>query len=464
MEADKEVPTLDRTRSLRILALGFGLSFIHLFWYGSPWTAWLAFFCYAPFLYWLREYSKRPFVAGLTFGYFYALMNTYWLAQFVGRWTNSLLVSIFVIIVVGTVWGTFYGLACVLRARIGFLQSSLAFAILLTVTELARMNIPELEFPFCPIGEPLIAYSVLAKSLQTASYAMFLVLAVNSFLTIVRFDFIRSLRADFARLRRPLIIFACCFAAAVLLANLGTPKSEQKLGLRVALGQLGTDLAYGDQHTEASRVREAVDDLSQQAMAQQADLLILPEGIASFRTTPETPFSLYPNLEVLFGTQHGTGPRYQGAYLWDGHGFRYTDKKRLVVFGEYVPFRGIIPYPAGFQLPTGDLAAGSERHTLEVKKGITVGPLICFEALFPGSAKEFQNLDASFLAVMSLDDWYIGTNAIPRLVIAARWRAVETGKWITRVGSLGRTMVIDPHGQIRAQIPEGERKLLIYDL
>ena len=463
----KEKPKLDpieRAKSLKLLALGFGLCFIHLFWYGSPWTAWLALVCYAPLLSWLQTYSRHPFVAGVTFGYFYALMNVFWLAQFVGRWTDSVFVGAFVIFVIGGVWGCFYGFACWLRTKIGFLQSAIYFAILLTAIELGRMNIPQLEFPFCPIGEPLVAYGSLAKSLQTVNYTMFMTLLVNSFLTIVNFKFIQSLKGDLPKFKKPVAIFGLCLIAALLLASLDGKNPLKPLGVRVALGQLGTDLAYGDNRTEEMRVMEAGNDLIQQAVQQKADLLIFPEGVTAFRTTPYTPFTLRPNLKVLFGAQRGTSPTYQSAFLWDGNGYRYTDKNRLVVFGEYVPFRGIIPYPSGFQLPSGDLAAGNERHVLEVKPGVTVGAMICFESLFSSSAKDFDVLNASFLTIMSLDDWYMGTSAIPRLEIAARWRAVETRKWIVRVGSLGKTMVIDPKGRVMAEIPTGERRLLVYDL
>ena len=450
-----------RSTSLKTLALGFGLCFIHLFWYGSPWTAWLALICYAPLLYWLRTYSKRPFVAGLTFGYFYALMNTYWLGQFVGRWTSSILIGAFVIFVCGTVWGCFYGFACWLRTKVRFLQSSLFFAVFLTLIELARMHIPQLEFPFCPIGEPLVVYGALAAGLQTAYYAIFFTLCINSFASVFSKGLFDSLEP---RIRRNATVVGLCFVVVLILTFFVSPGTPKPVGVRIGLGQLGTDLAYGDHRTEDMRVAEAGDDLTQQAIAQKTDLLIFPEGVSSFQTAPFTAFTLTSNQKVLFGAQRGEKPRYQSAYYWDGREFHYTDKKRLVVFGEYVPFRGVIPYPAGFQLPSGDLAAGTERHLLEVKPGVTVGALICFESLFPSSAKEFNDMNPSFLSIMSLDDWYVGTNAIPRLVIAARWRAVESRKWIVRVGSLGKTMVIDPFGRITAELPTGERKLLVVDL
>lgn len=466
--ADQDLELLrlaNKQKSLRLLAAGFGLCFIHLFWYGSPWTAWLGLICYAPFMAWLREYSKRPFLAGLTFGYFYALMNAYWLGQFVGRWTESVLIGGFVILVVGTVWGCFYGLACWIRTKFRIFDYQMVFALLVFAMEMARMNIPQLEFPFTPIGEPLIAYWPLANVFKSANLCCAMTLVLNAWASILILVF-NTQRLKEMRSSLPALVGR--FAMVGLLAigiGLILPKQTSKpLGVKVALGQLGTDLAYGSQMTEFMRVQRAGDALINQAEQAGADLLILPEGVTSFANLPSTPFQLKPNLKTLFGAQRGTGPRYQSAYMWSGHGFKYTDKNRLVVFGEYVPFRGIIPYPKGFQLPSGDLAAGTERHLLDVKPGVTVGAMICFESLFASSAQDFEKLNPSFLAVMSLDDWYVGTNAIPRLQIAARWRAVETKKWLLRVGSLGKTMVINPRGEVTQELPVGERALLVVEL
>ena len=459
------MPEFSRKNSLRMLALGFGLTFIHLFWYGSPWTAWLAFVCYAPFMLWLQDYARRPFFAGWVFGLFYGVMNETWLGQFAAKYTSSLFVGFLMVFIIAGVWGCFYGFACWLRTKIQFLRYLPLFGVLIFFMEFCRMNVPQLEYPNCPIGEPLVVYPIIATALMSAYVCMFFVLIANGLIASV-FSKPRSFYGPYKTLslKNPLLL-AALFMMLPFGANLISLKTARKpIGIRVALGQLGTDLAYSEESSKPFLIKVAANDLTRQAIAQKADVLILPEGLTHFDVQPDTPFTLYPNLPVIFGAQHGKSPTYQSAYLWNGRTFEHTDKRQLVVMGEYVPFRDILPYPQDLKLPSGDMQNGKERHLLEVKPGIKVGALICYESMFWRSSQEFNEMNADFLTIISLDDWYMGTNGIPRLAICARWRAVETHKWIVRVGSLGKTMVIDPRGNVMAELPTGIRKLLVYNL
>ena len=436
-----------------LLSLGFALTFIHLFWYGSVWTAWLALFCYAPFLVWLRLYSKRPFLAGWVFGLWYAILNNYWLGQFIGKWTQSVFIGGLAVFIVGTVWGIFHGAsALVAKKFIGSMGAASAIApIALWLPDLLRSYIPEFAYPFTPLGEPLVVYS---SAIVFAPHCYFVSLIVCVFSVYCS----RSQRES-----KPIIESIVVCGLIWLGSVIGPTPTIKPTPTKIALGQLGFDLAYTEDGLKLFKIREAANDLIRQARAQKADVLILPEAVAAFATTPNTAFDLPPDMPVLFGAQRGTSPRYQSAYLWDTKGFQFTDKTRLVVFGEYVPLRGIIPYPSGFQLPAGDLAEG-EAKLLTLPNGLKIGTMICFESLFPGAGRNLKNLEPDILSIISLDDWYMGTSAMPRLEIAARWRAVETGKWIFRVGALGKTMVIDPQGRVRAELPTGERKLLVYQL
>lgn len=436
-----------------LLALGFGLSFVHLFWYGSVWTAWLAFVCYAPFLAWLRFHARRPFLGGYVFGLWYALLNCFWLGQFVSKWTQSALVGALAVFIVGSVWGCFYGFAaCAALQRRLEKIGWLAIALSISVMDQLRQSIPEFNFPFTPLGEPLVVYPLVGLATKYAFLLTFFVLGFN-LLWVYKLKKVVLVPMVFA------------FQAVFGLVGLFTSEIKRQVPpMKIALGQLGFDLAYTEEGLKPFKLREATIDLIARAKAEKADLLIFPEAVASFANAPQTVFELPDDLPILFGAQRGTSPRYQSAYLWDGKTFQHTDKTRLVVFGEYVPLRGIIPYPAGFQLPAGDLAPGDAPTPLRLQNGKTIGAMICFESLFSGAGDALREAKVDFITIMSLDDWYMGTSAIPRLEIAARWRAVETRKWVFRVGSLGKTMVIDPFGRVRAELPTGERRLLTYEL
>jgi apolipoprotein N-acyltransferase len=458
-----------------VLLIGLGLLVPHYLLYGSPWTAWIAFIGYAPLMWWFVKVGKRPFRCGFSFGLFYAWFNVYWLGQFVGKWTGSIVVSSLVILFMGLAWGFFYSLALwitkiVQKRNEGYAVLTLALA--LSIIEFIRTNLPQLEFPFALMGTPLVAYPFIAKSFGSELSMTAITLLFNGLIALVALnarevkasetETLSKLEPNFDKRAYVRSLFILIFCIPLVRSN--RPDCIDSGTIKIALGQLGFDLAYTDPAQQENKLRAATENLIIQARAAKSELLIFPEAVAHFENQPATAFGLPPDFKLLFGASRGTSPRYQSAYLWDQTRFSHTDKKRLVVFGEYVPFRNIIPYPSGFKLPAGDLIAGSERKKLDLGNGRSVGPMICFESLFFESANDFKNQNAGFLAVMSLDDWYMGTSAIPRLILAARWRAVESGRWVARVGSLGKTAIIDPNGVIKAELEIGENKILPYEI
>ena len=183
----------------------------------------------------------------------------------------------------------------------------------------------------------------------------------------------------------------------------------------------------------------------------------------SVQFPPITPFSLPNDVAVLFGGRRGRTPQFQTAFAFDHGRWAFADKSRLVVFGEYVPGRDYIPFLSSFKVPSGDLRAAEKVSAVKVA-GITVGPLICFEALFWDVAHAQSENGAQLLAVMSLDDWYIGTSAPEQLKLGSVWRAIETGLPVVRSASLGYTMAVDQRGRVLGEAPLGHLSWVVADL
>jgi apolipoprotein N-acyltransferase len=172
------------------------------------------------------------------------------------------------------------------------------------------------------------------------------------------------------------------------------------------------------------------------------------------------PFDVEDIGNVVIGGQRSDETvSYQSAFGFDGE-WTHADKTKLVIFGEYVPFRSRLPFLDAFGLPDSDLAPGGEVGTLSVG-GLEVGPVLCFEALFEEVSRVSADRGCEVLAIMSIDDWYQGTGAIDALTAGAVMRAIENGLPIVRSASLGPSMVISPKGDIIASSRLGETTTVI---
>jgi apolipoprotein N-acyltransferase len=139
---------------------------------------------------------------------------------------------------------------------------------------------------------------------------------------------------------------------------------------------------------------------------------------------------------LLFTSQGRLADRYQ--------------KRRLVPFGEFVPFGSVLGrlIPATREGVPSDKLPGHRLEPLLID-GVPVGPLICWESAYPGDARQLTRDGARLLLVMT-NNASFGTGAGPRQHLAAgQLRAVETGRTIVQAAVTGISAVIEPSGRTR---------------
>ncbi len=133
-----------------------------------------------------------------------------------------------------------------------------------------------------------------------------------------------------------------------------------------------------------------------------------------------------------------------------GLGSPYT-KRVLLPFGEYVPLEDIIGWPAWLAPPTFQKVAGDQPIAYTLANGIVLSPLICWENLFAGLARESVRKGAQLLVLLTNDGWFGRTAEPIQHNLASVLRAVENRVPIVVSSNSGPSMIIDAYGRVIAQ-------------
>jgi apolipoprotein N-acyltransferase len=150
----------------------------------------------------------------------------------------------------------------------------------------------------------------------------------------------------------------------------------------------------------------------------------------------------------------GRAGRVEGVY----------DKFHLVPFGEYLPLEPLLGALGLTKLVgIGSFASGEGPRTFHAPGAPPVGPLICYEIIFPGAVTAADDRPG-WLVNVSDDSWF-GPWAGPRQhLVIARVRAIEEGLPVVRGTNTGISAVIDPLGRVRARLKMNEAGVLDAEL
>ncbi len=138
------------------------------------------------------------------------------------------------------------------------------------------------------------------------------------------------------------------------------------------------------------------------------------------------------------------------------------DKIHRVPFGEYIPFRELLP---GFIIDridmNRDLAPGTNFNPVPLGENVRAGVAICYEGIFSYLTRAFALRGANVLVVLSNDAWYPTSSEPEQHLANAVTRAVETGLTMVRCGNNGGSLVVLPTGEITQvlEVPGAEKRL-----
>jgi apolipoprotein N-acyltransferase len=165
---------------------------------------------------------------------------------------------------------------------------------------------------------------------------------------------------------------------------------------------------------------------------------------------------------VLAGTLRGIVQDREVRAVWnsmqavDGQGriVGTYDKAHLVPFGEYVPLPAWVPLRK-LTAVSMDISTGPGPRTLDLPGLPPVGPMICYEVIFPGAVVDRAHRPEWMLNLTN-DGWFGISSGPYQHFAAARMRAIEEGLPLVRAAYTGISGVIDPYGRVVASLGLGK--------
>ena len=165
-----------------------------------------------------------------------------------------------------------------------------------------------------------------------------------------------------------------------------------------------------------------------------------------------------PGMERALG---GATHVYNRVWLLDAYGSPAGsyDKEHLVPFGEYVPSFLRWDFLASLLQEVGAYSAGTRTAPLR-QRSLAMGPLICYEAVFPWLAQERVAKGANVLIDVSNDGWFGDTAAPWQHLALTGLRALEQNRWLVRCTNTGISAIFDARGRLVFSGPQFQAQAL----
>lgn len=188
------------------------------------------------------------------------------------------------------------------------------------------------------------------------------------------------------------------------------------------------------------------------AVAAEAARLGVPFAVG---VTVDSEFSAHPSADSFVNAQLIITP---GGDVTSGF-----EKVRIVPFGEYVPFRGVLEAVGAplDQIPS-DAVRGRDPAVIELPDGTRLGVMISWEVFFGDRGRAAA--DSDILINPTNGASYTGTIVQTQQIASSKLRAIETGRWVVQVSPTGFSAFVDPDGAVFQRTDVSEQRVITMDV
>ncbi|TPW77924.1 carbon-nitrogen hydrolase family protein [Schumannella soli] len=239
--------------------------------------------------------------------------------------------------------------------------------------------------------------------------------------------------------------------------------------LRVAVAQLAPTV-------DAGVNRDRIVELVEAARERGARLVVLPEESMllageldeSVRAdTVARDWPLFLGLLSRLALENGTWI-IAGGYEPSGEARPHNSIAVVNPRGELVDvYRKLHLYDAFSYRESDYVTGGTELPPVVLIEGVAVGLVNCYDIRFPELSRDLVSRGADVLAVSAA--WVAGPRKEDHWTTLVRARAIENTCWVVAASTsvpdcVGTSMIVDPLGVVRAQLPPAGDDLAVVDV
>jgi len=374
------------------------------------------------------------------------------------HWALALPVPVLLSMAMGCYYGLF-GIAAHLSNRLHPLLATLFIGIAWTTMELAQASLLS-GFSWLTLSSAFVAWPIVV---QAAAYVGAYGLSGLIVLSIA--GVVLSGRNKACLLLSLLATVSVLGIGWQRLANYAETAPAHSIA--VVQGNIDQSIKWDPVYQQAT-VQKYLRLSQQIADSSEPELIVWPETAMPFYfqdnsplRTPVLDFVRKGKAALVLGSpayQQIDGPGsfilFNRAFLLDNRNQApsWYDKEHLVPFGEYTPLASVLPIQK-LVSGVGDFVPGKNERAL--KSGdLSLGVLVCYEAIFAGLAQDRVSQGANLLINISNDAWFGNTSAPHQHLQLTALRAIEQGRYIVRSTNTGISAFIDPLGRIKIAGPQ----------
>ena len=390
----------------------------------------------------------KLFIYGFSFGFFFFISLLFWIQSpfFIFDETkNFFLVSILLIIFLSLIFATIFTLFVFYNK---FLPIFFIIPIIFIFTEYFISN-----FFY---GFPWINFSLILSSNE---YFLYIHKQFGTFVTsyliiqIFCLPYLLLTKKNIQVELRSLVVFIIFPLILSLLINFSSKENKNivKNKIDVEIIQLNFKKNTNENNPE-KRLKKILNNI----ISSDSSLVIFGENNYPYLVKKQELKIIQSVLKddqtvIIGATRKENNKYYNTLFNITTSKISHFDKKILVPFGEFLPFRNLFYFLEKISGPV-DFSKGSINRIININKDINYLPAICYEIIFYWSLINKYNTESDFIVNITNDIWFGKLLGPYQHFYITRIRSAEFNKPLIRVSNNGISAILNENGKIKSLI------------